>query len=121
LFVGSVALSGSQTTEQEDRTISQTLGASPAEPGDLLLDFRRSLESAAQDSRQERRGGRREPVTLLLKLGKASPDQSFFCCFERTLYLLAVNGKPSEKSAVTVSVETFADFLKVFGLVGSHV
>lgn len=28
-----------RTSEQEDRTKSQTLGASPAEPGDLLLDF----------------------------------------------------------------------------------
>ena len=57
-----------------------------------------------------------EPVTLLPKLGKASPGQSFIRCFEGTLYLLAVNGKPSEKSAVTVSVEAFADFSAVRNL-----
>jgi len=44
-------LSGSQTTEQEDRTISQTLGASPAEPGDLLLDFREQSQMAMPNNK----------------------------------------------------------------------
>jgi len=47
---------------------------------------------------------------LLRKLGKPSPGQIFIRCLERAFYLLAVNRKPSEISAVTVSVETFADF-----------
>ncbi len=34
--------------------------------------------------------------------------------------MLVVDDKPSEISAVTVSVEAFADLLEVVGLVGSH-
>jgi len=43
------------------------------------------------------------------------PGQSFGRCFEEALYLLAVNGNPSEINAATVPVEAFADFLKVSG------
>jgi len=58
-----------------------------------------------------------EPRPLLPKLGQTSPGQFFIGCLEGALYLLAANGKPSEISAVTVSVETFSDFLNVLGLV----
>ena len=61
-----------------------------------------------------------ESISLRSKLGTTPPGQIFIGCLERALYLLAVNGKPSEIGAVTVSVEAFADFLKSFSLVGSH-
>lgn len=61
-----------------------------------------------------------EPRPLLPKLGQPPPGQIFIGCLESALYLLAANGKPSEISAVTVPVETFSDFLKTLGLVGSH-
>jgi hypothetical protein len=57
-----------------------------------------------------------ESVALLSKPGKTPPGQILIGCLEGALYLLAENRKPSEISAVTVSEEAFADFLKSQGL-----